>query len=80
MFSKQLFNIPRIYQISTKNLHQFKEVTNQLNRLQVDKVNKIQNVIKTRQFSISAKKNAIPPLVWIALKPLTKLSSILLGR
>ena len=31
-------------------------------------------------FSTSVKKNAIPPLLWIIFKPVTKLGAILVGR
>lgn len=33
-----------------------------------------------RQFSISQSNKAIPPLLWVLVKPLTKLSAILFGR
>ena len=37
-------------------------------------------VTKTRNFSTSVNKKAIPPLLWVFLKPLTKLGAILAGR
>lgn len=33
-----------------------------------------------RLFSVSSKKNAIPPLFWLIVKPISKLSSMLVGR
>ncbi len=32
------------------------------------------------QFSTTAKRNAISPILWLFVKPITKLSSILFGR
>ena len=44
------------------------------------RLNQQQSIRCRRQFSTSTPKQAIPPLLWMFLKPITKLGAILAGR
>ncbi len=35
---------------------------------------------KTRLFSTTSNRNAIPPFLWMFIKPISKLAAIILGR
>jgi hypothetical protein len=47
--------------------------SNILNRFKNNKIN-------VNLFSTSAKKNAIPPIVWLFAKPISKLGAMIVGR
>jgi len=36
--------------------------------------------IQSQSFSTSAKRNAIPPIVWLFAKPISKLGAMIVGR
>lgn len=38
------------------------------------------SLVQTYNFSTSSKQNAIPPIIWIILKPVSKIAAAIIGR
>jgi hypothetical protein len=71
--------LTRLFNLNQQR-HLIKNVTKIENLFQYNRLNISRNQVANRTFSTSSKQNAIPPVLWLIVKPISKFVAIIAGR